>query len=83
MRKIREKARARGLALRIPCAAQASFTVEAVFVVSLILFVIMRIMTSAIDMYQQVESVSQFEWAKIQESAEDFRQFVFAQQLMR
>ncbi len=52
---------------------KGSMTVEAVFVVSLILMVILWIMTTAIDMYQQTKQTAEIRWVNIGESASTFR----------
>ena len=56
---------------------RASITVEAVFVMALILAVLMWIMEAAIGMYRQVAEAAEWNWLDIRDAARDFRLIYF------
>ena len=57
--------------------SRASITVEAVFVMALILVVLMWIMEAAIGMYRQVAEAAKWNWLDIRDAARDFRLIYF------
>lgn len=52
---------------------KGSMTVEAVFVMSLVLLVILWILKTAIEMYQLSVGIAALEWLEPQETADTFR----------
>ena len=60
--------------------SRASMTVEAVFVMALVLVVLMWIMEAAIGMYRQVAEAAKWNWLDIQDTARDFRLIYFGKE---
>lgn len=61
---------------------KGSMTVEAVFVMSIILMIIFWIMKSAIGLYQQTVETAMIDWINIENAADTFRKIFFARELL-
>ncbi len=61
---------------------KGSMTVEAVFVISMILMIIFWIMKSAINLYQQTLETAALDWIRIESAADTFRKIFFARELL-
>lgn len=61
---------------------KGSMTVEAVFVMSIILMIIFWIMKSAIGLYQQTVEITMIDWVNIENAADIFRGIFFAGELL-
>ena len=61
---------------------KGSMTVEAVFVISIILMVIFQIMKLAMDLYQQTLETAMLEWIHIEGAADTFRKIFFVRELL-
>lgn len=61
---------------------KGSMTVEAVFVMSIILMIIFWIMKSAIGLYQQTVEIAATDWVAIEGAADTFRKIFFARELL-
>lgn len=61
---------------------KGSMTVEAVFVMSIILMIIFWIMKSAIGLYQQTVEITMIDWVSIENAADIFRGIFFARELL-
>lgn len=56
---------------------RGSMTIEAVFVITLLLVIIMWIMSAAISLHGQAIETSRIEWIRAEETAEAFRRNSF------
>lgn len=61
---------------------KGSMTVEAVFVMSMILMIILWIMKSAIGLYQRTVEITTIDWVNIEIAADTFRKIFFARELL-
>lgn len=62
--------------------ARASLTVEASFVVPMVLIVLLWIMQASIELYQQTAETTELEWLDTEQTAERFRQMYFIKEIM-
>lgn len=61
---------------------KGSMTVEAVFVMSAVLLIILWVMKTAIGMYEQTVEAAGVQWLVIEKAADTFRKLVFAEALL-
>lgn len=62
--------------------ARASLTVEASFVVPMVLIVILWIMQASIELYQQTEATAEVEWLDIEQATDRFRQMYLIKEIV-
>lgn len=62
--------------------ARASLTVEASFVVPMVLIVILWIMQASIELYQQTEAMAEVEWLDTEQAADRFRQMYLIKEIV-